>query len=164
MIKNQIALKNFALMIGLLVAVCFVFSTVQANAQASPITSNYTEDVPATTFNPCVGGQITLSGQIHYVFHVTEAPSGQRVFRYHINYQGVNGVDSAGNQYRVASQSNDATILDSELRNFTVVQYFRLLGSGPAANERVRTVNHVTVNDIGEVTSIFSRVETDCRN
>lgn len=165
MIKKYAVLKPLALSFCLMTALTLFLSPASANAQAAAVTSNYTEQVPPTTFSGCAGSAIiTLTGEIHFVFHVTETPSGQRVFRNHINYQGVSGVDAAGNQYQVASQSNDTMILDEELRTFTVVQYFKLLGRGPAANERVRTINHVTINDNGEVTSIFSKFEADCSN
>ena len=164
MIKKYAVLKPLALSFCLMTALTLFLSPASANAQAAAFTSNYTEQVAPTTFSPCAGSTITLTGEIHYVFHVTETPSGQRVFRNHINYQGVSGVDAAGNQYQVASQSNETTVLDEELRTFTIVQYFKLLGRGQAANERVRTVNHVTINDNGEVTSIFSKFEGDCSN
>ena len=162
MIKKYAVLKPLALSFCLMTALTLFLSPASANAQAAAITSNYTEQVPPTTFNPCAGSTITLTGEIHFVFHTTETPSGQRVFRNHINYQGVSGVDAAGNQYQVASQGNDTMILEEELRTFTVVQYFKMLGRGEAANERVRTVNHVTINDNGEITSIFSKFEGDC--
>ena len=161
MIKKYAVLKPLALSFCLMTALTLFLSPASANAQAAAFTSNYTEQANST-FSGCASSTITLTGEIHFVFHATEAPSGQRVFRTHINYQGVSGVDAAGNQYRVASQSNDTMILDEELRTFTIVQYFKLLGRGQAANERVRTINHVTINDNGEVTSIFSKFEADC--
>jgi hypothetical protein len=70
-----------------------------------------------------------------------------------------------GNQYTVSTVNNDTNVLeDFDLRTFTVIQYFKLIGKGHAANERVRTVNHVTINDKGEITAIFSKFDADCSN
>jgi hypothetical protein len=147
-------------------AFALLFSSTSANAQASSSTSNYTETVSPTMYSGCAGQVIlTLEGQIHNVFHVTETPSEQRLFRYHTNYQGVTAVDPVGNQYRVSTVNNDTTVLeDSGQREFTIVQYFKLIGKGAAANERVRVINHVTINENGEVTAIFSKFSADCSN
>lgn len=164
MTKHPVVQRTLLLFACLMTAAfALLFSATAANAQASSITSNYTETIYPSTYSSCVGGNLTVQGEIHFVFHVTEAPSGQRIFKYHINYAGVSAVDQAGKQYSVTSNSNDTTVLDDfDQRNFTVVQYFRLIGHGRAANERVRTVSHVTINDNGEITSIFSRFEGDC--
>jgi hypothetical protein len=163
MTKNLLVHRTFMLFACLTIsAFAFMFCPTSTNAQAVSSTSNYTETVFPTTFSGCAGGALILEGQIHNVFHVTETPSGQRVFRNHTNFQGVTATDALGNQYRVSTVNNDTTVLEAELREFTVVQYFKLIGKGPSANERVRTVNHVTVNANGEVTAIFSKFYADC--
>ncbi len=166
MLKNLLVNKTFMFFACLTVAAfALLFSPTSTNAQASSFTSNYTETVSPTTYSGCAGSDLALEGQIHFVIHVTETPSGQRIVRYHTNFQGVTAVDELGQQYRVSSVNNDTTVLeDSELRTFTVVQYFKLVGKGPAANERVRSISHVTINDQGEVTAIFSKFNTDCSN
>jgi hypothetical protein len=166
MVSSSLVHKTFMLLACLSVAVyTLLFSPTSTNAQASGFTSNYTETVFPTTFSGCAGGDLTVEGQIHYVIHTTETPSGQRIVRYHTNFQGVSAVDELGKQYRVSSVNNDTTVLeDSEPRNFTVVQYFKLIGRGPAANERVRSISHTTINDKGEVTAIFSKFDADCSN
>lgn len=164
MTKKYAVLKAIGLSFCLVTALTLFFSPTSVKAQAYTSTSSYTQQVFPSTFSPCAGGSITLTGEMHFVFHVTETPSGQRVFRSHINYQGVSGFDSAGNEYQLASQSNDTSTYDEELRTATVVQYYKLIGHGAAANERVRNINHVTFNDNGEITSIFSKFDADCSN
>ncbi|MDQ3801335.1 MAG: hypothetical protein M3384_18085 [Acidobacteriota bacterium] len=165
MTKHPMVQRTIVLFACLMTAAFAVlFSATTANAQASSITSNYTETIYPLMYSGCAGRvNLTVQGEIHFVFHVTETPSGQRIFKYHINYAGVSAVDPAGNQYSVSSGSNDTTVLeDSDQRNFTVVQYFKLIGQGQAANERVKTTSHITINDNGEITSIFSRFDGDC--
>jgi hypothetical protein len=166
MLKVPLIHRTFMFFACLTVATfALLFSSTSTNAQASSSTSNYTETVFPTTYSGCAGSFLTLEGQIHFVFHATETLSGQRIVRYHTNFQGVSAVDELGKQYRVSSVNNETMVFeDSELRNFTVVQYSILIGKGRAANERVRSVSHVTVNDKGEVTAIFSKfnAELDC--
>ena len=166
MIENYRVRGTFAPLVCLMMLFAFVllFSTTSAKAQAFSFTSNYTQQVFPTSFSGCAGGNLILDGQMHFVFHFTETPSGPRLFRSHINYQGVTATDQSGNQYALNSNSNDVTILEDELRTATVVQYFRLIGRGQNAKEYVRNVNHVTFNDNGEITSLFSKFYAECNN
>ena len=164
MTKKYAVLKTIGLSFCFMTALTLFLSPASANAQAFAFTSNYTQQIYPTTFSGCAGGMLTLTGEMHFVFHFTETPAGPRIFRSHINNQGVSNIDAAGNQYQLNSQSNDTTILEEELRTATVVQYYKLIGRGNAPNERVRNVNHVTFNDNGEITSIFSKFEADCSN
>ncbi len=165
MTKKYAVLKTIGLSFCLMTALTLFFSPASANAQAFAFTSNYTQQIYPTTFSGCAGGMLTLTGEMHIVFHFTETPAGPRIFRSHFNNQGVSGYDAAGNQYQLNSQSNDTMILDEdELRTATIVQYYKLIGHSAAANERVRNVNHVTFNDNGEITSVFSKFEMDCSN
>jgi len=164
MSKKPLVPRTFMLLACLTVTVFVnLFSPTSANAQASSFTQSYSFPLDRTTFSGCAGGALSLEGQTHFLFHDTQTPSGQRVFRYHTNLQGAVAVDASGREYRVSSGTNEIMILEeSGLRTFTVVQYWHLLGQGSAPNERFRTVNHVTINNNGEITSIFSRSEADC--
>jgi hypothetical protein len=166
MLKSPLIHRIFIFIACLTVGSCaLLFSPTSTKAQASSFTSNYTETIFLTPFSGCAGSDLTLEGQIHTVIHVTETPSGQRIVRNHTNFQGVIAADALGNHYRVSTVNNDTTILDdSEQSSFTIVQYFKLIGKGPAANERVLSISHVTINDKGEVTAIFSKSNADCNN
>jgi hypothetical protein len=134
---------------------------------AAPSTQIVVSPISATKFVPCANGglgeDVSLSGDIHSVFHVTlDGRGGAHVVVIH-NPQGVSGVGlTTGASYQgVGTHLDvfDATVGVEE----TIVTTSQLIGQGPGNNFLVHELLHTTVLASGVVTSFRDNVTVACK-
>ena len=123
--------------------------------------------ISITKFVPCANGglgeDVSLSGDIHSVFHVTlDGSGGAHVVVIH-NPQGVSGTGlTTGAKYQGAGTHQDvfnATVGVEE----TTVTIGQLIGQGPGNNLLIHDILHTTVLANGVVTSFHDNFSIECR-
>jgi hypothetical protein len=123
--------------------------------------------ISITKFVSCANGglgeDVSLSGTIHSVFHVTlDGSGGAHVVVIH-NPQGVSGVGlTTGAEYQGVGTHQDefnATVGAEE----TTVTTGLLIGQGPGNNLLTREVLHTTVLANGVVTSFRDNLSIECQ-
>jgi hypothetical protein len=134
---------------------------------AAPSTQIVVNPISITKFVPCADGglgeDVSLSGTIHSVFHVTlDGLGGAHVVVIH-NPQDVSGVGlTTGAKYQGVGTHMDvfnATVGVEE----TTVTTSQLIGQGPGNNFLVHDVVHTTVLASGVVTSFQDHVTVECK-
>jgi len=134
---------------------------------AAPSTQIVVTPISITKFVPCANGglgeDVSLSGSIHSVFHVTlDGRGGAHVVVIH-NPQGVSGTGlTTGAKYQGVGTHQDefnATIGAEE----TTVTTGLLIGQGPGNNLLTREVLHTTVLANGVVTSFRDNLSIECK-
>jgi hypothetical protein len=135
-------------------------------AEAS--TQQFVNHLAVTRFVPCanggVGEDVSLSGDIHVVFHVTlDGSGGAHVDEIHnpqgvkgtglitgATYQGVGGSPLDASNVRVGEEH-------SSVRNMLII------GQGPGNNFMLHENFHITVLADGTVTSVHDNFTSECR-
>ena len=134
---------------------------------AAPSTQIVVNPISITKFVPCANGglgeDVSLTGDIHSVFHVTlDGRGGAHIVVIH-NPQGVSGVGlTTGAKYQGAGTHQDefnATVGVEE----TTVTTGLLIGQGPGNNLLTHDVFHTTVLANGLVTSWHENLSIECR-
>ncbi|HEX8500934.1 MAG TPA: hypothetical protein VF659_10120 [Pyrinomonadaceae bacterium] len=136
-----------------------------AEAQATTTTTNVTNQINATFFSPCAGEVITVTGDIHTLFHFTSNGNHTTV-KTHSQPQGVIAVgQTTGDVYHGTgvSQSTSTFQSDGATTEFTVIVNVGFVGPGPGNNMLVHNVLHNTFNNNGELTSSQSNFNADCK-
>ena len=133
---------------GLLLAL----GTGSASAAATSSTDDYMLPVSGTVVNPCNGESVAWQGTAHF-------GSG------HVNFQGIEGTGSLGNDYRVVNTANfELTRSGESAKNeFTTTAAFLFVSQGAPPNFVSHTTYHVTFDADGRPTATVTRIETDCR-
>jgi len=108
--------------------------------------------VSGTVVNPCNGESVAWQGTAHF-------GSG------HVNFQGIEGTGSLGNDYRVVNTANfELTRSGESAQNeFTTTAAFLFVSQGAPPNFVSHTTYHVTFDADGRPTATVTRIETDCR-
>jgi hypothetical protein len=115
------------------------------------------------TVTACEGQQVTLSGNIHIVTHVTTNPNGNLHIKEHSNYQNVSGVGQPTPfLYRGVSSNNTIFNNNAPQSEFTVVDQVLLLSQGLSDNLQVHVTMHFTINANGETTAVVEEVRVEC--
>ena len=158
-------------MVALLI-VTFMVGTaalmMPALAKADTVTTNVKYHVEWTKWVPCAmdgaGEDVTLSGEMHKVYHVTVNDGrGSVHIINHCQPQGISGIGlTSGDKY----QATGATL--SSFNGWvgipeTDVNNYRIIGQGPGNNFLVHETVHITVNANGEVTSDVENVRIGCK-
>lgn len=134
---------------------------------AATSTQSVVNAISITKFVPCANGglgeDVSLSGSIHSVFHVTlDGSGGAHILVIH-NPQGVSGTGlTTGAKYQAAGPHVDefnATVGVEETRVTTGL----IIGQGPGNNLYLHETLHTTVLANGVVTSFFDNLRIDCR-
>ena len=155
--------------VGLSLAVLFALSLMPAaSADAVSITTNDFVPLALVVLVPCANGGsgelVLLDGTLHIQNHVTI--NGNRVnLKEHSQPQEVSGVGlTTGDTYHAVgvTQEEDSLPITNGAAEFTFVNNFRIIGSGPDNNLQVHQVTHVTVNANGDVTSEILKTSVDC--
>jgi hypothetical protein len=134
---------------------------------ATPSTQIVVNPISITKFVPCANGglgeDISLSGAIHSVFHVTlDGSGGAHVVVIH-NPQDVSGVGlTTGARYQGVGTHQDAFNAKIGVEE-TIVTTGMLIGQGPGNNLLTHDVIHTTVLANGLVTSSHDFVSIECR-
>ena len=137
--------------------------------EADTSASQTTLALNITVFVPCAfggaGDTVTLSGDLHYRFHMTSDGNGGIHTEMHINPQGVVGVGSSGDTYRGTgvTRTHVNAAVDGFPRTFTFVNNFRIIGQGSGNNLMVHQVTHLTVNANGDLTASVETTDIDCQ-
>lgn len=142
-------------------------STPPLSFRAITQTTSISFPLTQTVFVPCANGgageSVTLSGELHEVFHVTVNDAGHSTVKFFSQPQGVSGVGAVtGVKYQGTGVTQDTrtTRVGSEV---TFVDVFRLVGRGSGSNFAVHENMHVTVNANGTVTTSRDPVLATCR-
>lgn len=140
-----------------------------ADAQATTTTTNVTNQINATFPIPCANGGagelVSLTGDIHALFHFTSNGNHTTV-KTHSQPQGVRGVGlTTGDVYHGigVSQTTSAFQSDGATTTGTVISIFGLIGPGTGNNFLVHNVLHTTFNNNGELTSSHFTSSADCQ-
>jgi hypothetical protein len=164
---KTVSFKRKAL--GLSLAVLFALSLMPtASADALSITSNEFVPFVLIVAVPCANGGsgelVLLDGTLHIQNHVTI--NGKRVnLKTHDQPQDVSGLGLAtGDTYHAVgvTQEQDSLPITNGAAEFTFVNNFRIIGTGPGNNLQVHQVVHTTVNANGDVTSEIIKTSIDC--
>src|SRR5438874_4299678 len=133
-------------------------------APATSSTANYQLPVSGTIVNPCNGESVDWQGTAHFEMH-TVSSNGHETMSGHVNFQGIEGMGSLGNAYRVVNTANfELTKSGQSAQNeFTTTAAFLFVSQGAAPNFTSHTTYHVTFDADGRPTATVTRVETDCR-
>jgi type 1 fimbria pilin len=132
-------------------------------ARAAQI-ANITINIPATVYdNPCVGEQVSLSGQLHLILNVTTDSSGGYHFvsKWNASYTGT-GLTS-GATYK-ASESKQESWSASQLpASHTTTSVVKLISKGGAQNAYLYTTTTTTIDANLVATVTVDSVSIDCR-
>jgi hypothetical protein len=118
---------------------------------------------------PCAAGGagevISISGDLHSLFHLTISESGNIHVKQHSQPMGVSGVGlTTGDKYQGTGVTQQSQSINGPLpQTFTSVNNFRMIGQGPNNNFLVHDNFHVTINANGELTAIHDNFSIECR-
>jgi hypothetical protein len=133
--------------------------TASSWARATTIHENVIIPVNYVTTHPCTGEEITVTGDLHSMFHFTFDDAAGALGMGHYNYQGLTAVGSvSGEVYRIAAEGGNAThtfnFYSPDVYNgattFTSHSNVIIVGQGPDNNlARGRFLFHYTCNSSG---------------
>jgi hypothetical protein len=129
-------------------------------------------DLPAstTTFDPCTGEDVLLSGTIHLIFRVSaDSAGGLHIGLYQVNAKDIKGVGLTSGTVYVDNGSSQFPLISnarldgaSELSE-TVRTHLIATGGGPDANFFSDLHIHGTVNADGTITADFVDSDFVCQ-
>jgi hypothetical protein len=153
-------------LVFLLAVVGTTLALAAGMALAQATTDKFNEKVPLNqiVFNPCTGEPLQLTGELHILFLVTNDANGGFHVQTQFQPQGVSGTGLvSGEQYRgVGVTREEFNAQQGELREYTLVDRFYLVSTGPSENMLATTTIHVTFNANGEPTAELVRLDTKC--
>lgn len=152
---------------ALVIMVAIIGFMIQANAQATTVTTNSIDSWDGVVYVPCAmggdGEDVQLSGKLHMLYHTTLDDTGGFHMKLHFNPQGISGVGlTSGDKYQGTgvTQENFNGKVGEE---YTYINNFRIIGQGPGNNLLVHENFHITVNADGTVTSYHDNIRTECK-
>ena len=136
---------------GVAAALCVGLSATPAAASTTSTTSPY-----ATSFTTCSGGQVYLTGVVHFVERESES-------KFEFNYRLTGSDAVTGERYRLNSTiiGTFAGTPDGGTFTQTFVRNVRLVGLGGAESLSGMALVHVTTVD-GAVKSSIERIDPLC--
>jgi len=156
-------MKRLVLLVAV-VGTTLALAAGMALAQAT--TDTFTEKVPVDTtlINDCTEEAVQLTGDVNFLFHVTEDANGGLHVQLHTSAQGITGTGlESGTQYRVVGVTRDEYYFGpGETREETYVNSVRLVSNGSSDNLLVTQIFHVTFNANGEPTVELVREDIQC--
>jgi hypothetical protein len=160
--RRVLLVVSICAMVGLLAA-------GPARAAGTSFTASVKIPIDLTVFVPCANGGagefVTLSGNLHDLFHVTFDGSGGLTIKFLDNPQGVSGVgETTGAVYHGTGQTQETFHFSGVSDSFsdTFVNVFHIVGTGPGNDFFVREVFHVTVNANGTLTAFVDQFSVTC--
>jgi hypothetical protein len=149
--KRISAAMSLALLLGLLLP-----------STASAVTDRTTVSYGAVV-ESCSGENISLSGQLLLITHVTEDSSGGLHVQITFVPREVLGVSANGTQYReVVGQRQRFNISGRGTLTETFTTEFMLISEGGSDNLLERATTHVTITPNGDVTAFVNNVSFEC--
>jgi hypothetical protein len=146
---------------SILVTAVMTMALILPAAQAAVVTN---EDVPISVdiINPCTGETITLSGNLHLSFSVTNNGAGGFHLSEHQNFQGISGIDSSGVKYQATGVFNSEFNVQAG-EEYTSASSYNLISQGAGDNVMGHTNFHYTVNPDGTVTAYVDNSNVECK-
>lgn len=117
----------------------------------------------------CAGGggeYVALTGQVEVTSHTTEDENGGIHVLGHARPAGVIGIGAAsGRTYRGTGGTvqSEHYLPSGEMRSWTFVNNFRIIGQGPSNNVLVHMTIHQTYNANGELTADVDVSSHECK-
>jgi hypothetical protein len=151
--------------LAVLAAVAAV-ALVTANLAQAAVSSNVSTPLATSTFVPCANGGagevVTLTGSLHILATVTLDSAGGVHGTLLFNPQGVSGVGSvSGAGYRGTGETV-STFTGKVGAVSTLVNNFRIVGTGSAASLQVHENVALVVNANGTLTASVDHVSVTC--
>jgi hypothetical protein len=137
-----------------------------ANLAQAAVSSNVSTPLATSTFVPCANGGagevVTLTGRLHILATVTLDSAGGVHGTLLFNPQGVSGVGSvSGAGYRGTGETV-STFTGNVGAVSTLVNNFRIIGTGGAASLQVHENVALVVNASGTLTASIDHVSVTC--
>ena len=131
---------------------------------SAEVTQNLVIPFNAVIGNACLGESVALTGNLH-ILVIQQRTGNGMLMASHSQPAGVSGTGVvSGASYRGTGVTRNVTFNDGTPPfDFTLVNNFRIVGSGSANNYMVHSTIHMTVNANGEVTAEVTKTETTCR-
>jgi hypothetical protein len=157
--------KNTTIMMFLFAALALF--AVQANAAKQV---NDMSDINLSVFVPCAAGGagelVDLSGPLHTL--ITFTINGNNVSgTAHFQPQGISGTgETTGDKYQATGVTKDSSFKGSFQNgqyNQTLVNNFRIIGSGLGNNFLVHEEAHIAFNANGTLTVLHDNFSVECK-
>jgi hypothetical protein len=136
---------------------------------ATTTTINTQTPIALFVFVPCAAGGagevISISGDLHSLFHLTISESGNIHIKQHNQPMGISGVGlTTGDKYQGTGVTQQSQSINGPLpQTVTFVNNFRMIGQGPDNNFMIHENAHVTINANGELTSLHDNFSVECK-
>ena len=151
---------------GVAVLAALTAAALTASAFANATTTTINTVVPFSSVfpNPCTGEDVTLTGNLHVLVHMTENAAGGSEAKVHSQPQGVTGVGTSGTEYQ-GTGVTQAQTTDNPGPQFetTFINNFRIISHGTSSNFTVHDTVHLTFNNNGDLTATVSNGSADCQ-
>ena len=139
-----------------------------AFSQALAITTNDFVPFSQPILVPCANGGageiVLVEGILHIQEHIT-INDNRATIKTFAGPQGASGVGlTTGDTYRAVgnTQETDTIPVIGGATEFTFINNFRLIGSGPGNNLQVHQTIHVTIDANGTVTTVVDNTSVEC--
>jgi hypothetical protein len=148
---KHLTAAGFALALAVVVG---LFIPSLAAAQDPPMTFNERIPFESSGAPLCGGEEVTFSGTMHILTHVTVDEQGGSHSVFHTNFQNTSATGlTTGTKYVINESSTFAFNTRELPTEFTQTINGNLIGQGPAGNTGFHLTVHVTINANGEPTS-----------
>jgi hypothetical protein len=136
-------------------------------ARAETFTVSQFFELDIAVFVDCanggVGENVTLSGTLHDLFHIT-INGNKVVVKFHDQPQGISGVgEISGDLYHATGVTQETTTTGVIGVTDNFVNNFKIIGPRPGNNFLVHENLHVTVNANGTLTVLRDHVTVECK-
>lgn len=148
---------------------CLTFLSLFIIPVQAAVTTNDTTEISLSVFVYCAdngnGETVDLSGPLHTLISFTI--NGNNVSGYfHFQPQGISGTgETTGTKYQATgvTQESFKSSFQNGQANFTFVNNFRIIGSGPGNNYLVHETLHYTINANGTFTVFHDNFSSECK-
>ena len=150
---------------GLGMLLILLLLTTVAAAQNATVTTTVVVTPIGTLHDFCTNEDVSFSGSMETVTDTWFDASGATHLRVRIPHVTVTGVGkTTGNEYRLLEGLDMVEKTNADLRPLqeTIVFRFAMNGAGPALNEQMLTLFHLTVNPAGDTTAEVDQMTGKC--
>jgi hypothetical protein len=136
-----------------------------AIAQSATTTTSVSTEFTSVITTICgAGEQISVTGRVHVLQHITQTPSGMTSRVTHINLQALGTGQVTGEQYVFTQNTNVAfnSQQPAPLQN-TETETIQIIGRGQTEDRYIRALLHTTINANGELTAEVVEFDRHCR-
>lgn len=141
-------------------------STSQQPGATTTFTVNDVTDISFDQGVSCASDLVSLTGQIHTLYHITVNGNGDRlIIKTASNYEGVAGVSLISGVRYVGVGTTETTlsgVMSGGQFSYTAESSFKIVGQGPGNNYTVTVLFHITVNADLTLTSVVDKATIKC--